>query len=351
MLLVRKVEGPNTVRVGEPVVFRAAEFNEPNPAPEEFNKIKWRVETSDGVELADDNDRGTTCLVTVPRSASGKTIVAMAYINSPSRDVAATTFVQAFSQRDELVSGLQDLGVDYGSLLQNPDSNTTVADLAGRATDLKYAIDDLLDRIGPFAENPVDEGASEDTPVEPVPAADKRLAIVVGHTELRPGAKAVAPINAHEYPWNVEVAKMMKIEAAARGIACKVFYRNNGGLNGAYGRAQVYDPTAIIELHFNSFSSPNASGTETLCAENKPSAAAFAEVVQQKMLQVLGTKDRGVKKIGSRGRGHGNLVAAPNIPTVLVEPFFGSNPSDCERANTHIDAYAKCLVAAFIEHF
>ncbi len=42
-----------------------------------------------------------------------------------------------------------------------------------------------------------------------------------------------------------------------------------------------------------------------------------------------------------------NVSAAPSVPSVLVEPFFGSSEQECRLAKERIEAYAGGLIEAF----
>ncbi len=97
------------------------------------------------------------------------------------------------------------------------------------------------------------------------------LAIVVGHTKTAPGASAVAPISDSEYPWNSDRATRMVNHVSSLGDAtAQVFFRDEGGIVGAYKRAKAWGADAAIELHFNA-ASPAAEA-------EKPAGELFAVV-------------------------------------------------------------------------
>ena len=172
---------------------------------------------------------------------------------------------------------------------------------------------------------------------------------MVGHTAARPGARAVAPISQNEYEWNLGVARRIEDEARAAGIATRICLRDHVGIRGAYESAAAFRPAAVIELHFNSFHRPSARGTETLHSEDNPQSRRLAEQVHRAMLAALrdGDGDRGIKVCRPGDRGHGNVSARPDIPTVLVEPFFGSNPTEARLAHDRVQEYARSLVEGF----
>ena len=91
MLLVKKVQGPPVAGVGERIVYRAVEFNQANPSAAELDEVKWIIEC-DGQTVAEAT--GLSADFTPPATLLGKAVIAMAYRNSPSRTVSATTVIQ-----------------------------------------------------------------------------------------------------------------------------------------------------------------------------------------------------------------------------------------------------------------
>jgi N-acetylmuramoyl-L-alanine amidase len=220
-------------------------------------------------------------------------------------------------------------------------------ELVERIKSLTFELEDLLDTVGPLDEDVEDDGGI--APVTDEPA--KRLAIIVGHTEQRQGAFALEPISQHEYTFNRGIAQVMETAAASQGIAVRTFFRDGVGISGAYQAAVSFEPDGIIELHFNAASAA-ARGTETLCSGNHPGSKKLADLVQKSMVTVFkrtGSRNRGVKVLHPGDRGFGNVSAAPSVPSVLVEPFFGSNAGDCQLAFDRSDEYAAGLVDAFAE--
>jgi len=176
----------------------------------------------------------------------------------------------------------------------------------------------------------------------------QKLALVVGHTKAAAGAFAGAPISQSEYPWNTDLAERMKAYgngALSSSLAVEVFTRDEGGVAGAYRRARAWSADAAIELHFNA-ASPAATGTETLYLT--PASAVFAAAIQTAMVEALGLRDRGIKTPdeASGGRGAANLRQMGARPSILIEPFFGSNPSDRATAHDRKQALAERLMVA-----
>lgn len=191
----------------------------------------------------------------------------------------------------------------------------------------------------------------EDVP-EPADLTDsssrRRLAIVVGHTKTSPGAIAVAPISAAEYPWNLDLAAKIKAVGAKRQVDVRVRLRDNIGISGAYESALKTEPEAIVELHFNSAADP-ATGTETLYATKE--SLAWATACQKEMVEVLGRtgrSNRGLKQTAPGSRGHQSCSSGKGTPVCLIEPFFGHVTSEAQLAASKKDDLAEAIIDAFL---
>jgi hypothetical protein len=262
----------------------------------------------------------------------------MPYLNSPTPSVSVVTLVRP-NAGQILRKRLEELRGDFGDILNDRVADMSDRELGERFKSLTFAVDDILDSVEPLW--PEDDGNEEE---------ERRLAIIVGHTESRPGARALPPIDQNEYPFNKEVARLMEQAAAGRAIAARTFLRDGVGIRGAYEAAATYEPDAIIELHFNSFDNTQVRGTETLYSEANRHSKRLAEFAQQAMVQVFGRggrTNRGVKMPRPDQSGYVNVTAAPSVPSVLVEPFFGSNEQECRLALEKSGEYAEGLVKAF----
>ncbi|MHC2289858.1 N-acetylmuramoyl-L-alanine amidase [Bradyrhizobium barranii] len=186
-------------------------------------------------------------------------------------------------------------------------------------------------------------GRTEPSPARPVPDSPRadgssaRVAIVVGHNARSPGSSAGAPLSRTEFAFNVEVAAFMQRNAAQYNIELQVFTRQSDPsvqheIRAAYEQVAAFNPVCAVELHFNSSDDPTATGTEVLLVGGKPAAAALASSMVSSVRSALGLRLRGNNGLAviSRGdRGWISVSALPNVPSILCEPFFGSNPNDC----------------------
>jgi N-acetylmuramoyl-L-alanine amidase len=188
----------------------------------------------------------------------------------------------------------------------------------------------------------VDAGADEDDfdfedQDSQSPSGPKlKLAIVVGHTSTAPGAYAKAPIDSHEFPYNSVIAQKMEELADSYDINCTVIFRQKGlsykqQIQKAYKEVDTFGSDLSVELHFNSAENSSAKGTETLSSGTTRSLE-FARAAQDEVHELVNRSDRGVKIRKKSERG-GLSLHSGQAPAILVEPFFGSNKKDCQRAD------------------
>lgn len=167
-----------------------------------------------------------------------------------------------------------------------------------------------------------------------------RVAIVVGHNSVAQGAFAGSPINSSEFNLNNKVAAEIINQAPHYSIKAKVFNRKKHPNGYSREIREVYKkvtswsggkPDAILELHFNANSNKSANGLEMLYRTGSADGARLAKAVVATVNDQLDLKLRhsnGLKDISSGMRGWGTVSALPGIPTILTEPFFGSNKHD-----------------------
>lgn len=175
-----------------------------------------------------------------------------------------------------------------------------------------------------------------------------KLGIIIGHTRKAKGAYSKT-LGQSEYEYNSELAELMVKHSGTFGIDVLIETRDVGGIAGAYARMLKRKPAAIIELHFNA-ATALATGTETLYADSKDMAGVreviLAKMVNDAMVKALGLKDRGIKKLMPGGRGYGNVAQTKNIPSILIEPFFGSNAKDSRSARDNKTRLAVGILSA-----
>ena len=183
-----------------------------------------------------------------------------------------------------------------------------------------------------------------------------KLGIIVGHTQSNQGAHS-ATLGQSEYPWNYDLAE--QIERENTNLEVRTFLRNGVGIAGAYRASDSWGSRITVELHFNSSDNHRATGTGVLYYPGSENGRRLARLLFEEMDQVLGLgawpggSDGTVTPYQASGqarRGQTSLSAG-RAPATLIEPFFGSNPTDSRRAEQNKPALARAIVKAAERYF
>lgn len=219
---------------------------------------------------------------------------------------------------------------------------------------------------------------------------DKKIALSIGHMSSAGGAilegNAVDKLNGK----NISEYEFYKPIAHAIGAAmmCDVYIVNRGDANiylyqqGVKSivkhREVVQDPEdagsdmrvinnlgvnidCVVALHFNSNDNKNAKGCETYWkdrfarVENHASGSLnkskqLANSLHNKIKKALNTEDkydRGLK--GAEGTNSG-FINGSKFPAALIEPFFGSNIDESNKAYAKRTELAKAIAHGILEY-
>lgn len=157
-----------------------------------------------------------------------------------------------------------------------------------------------------------------------------KIAFVIGHHKNSKGARSKW-LNVREWDFFKEVVSYLDNP--------NVFYHNEN-ISGYTSRIKntakklnKYPFDLIIELHFNSAVHPSANGCETLyyyrSVKSKHYANLFSELVTKET--DIKSRNGGLKALTNRhDRGFASVYYT-KAPTILIEPFFGSNANDCSK--------------------
>ena len=174
----------------------------------------------------------------------------------------------------------------------------------------------------------------------------RRVALIIGH-DKQDGGAARCTDGMQEYEWNRDLASRIW---QCDPTVFEIFLIDpslgySASIRDVYDRVDAWGCDLSIELHFNA-ASASATGTETFSSGSAGSLK-FANAIQGTMVETLGLRDRGVKirNRATKGRGYLSLVSG-RAPAVLIEPYFGSNPSDCLRANERKQELAEAIYRA-----
>ena len=157
-----------------------------------------------------------------------------------------------------------------------------------------------------------------------------KIAVVIGHTINSKGAYSKY-FEMREFDFYAEVVKSLNdvevfiYDESISGYVTRV-KANAKKLN-----AKSFD--LVIELHFNSFSDEAANGCETLYYFKSTNGKYYANLFSEILNDYTGIKLRngGLKALANRKDRGFAAVYYPKATTILVEPFFGSNKSDCKK--------------------
>jgi N-acetylmuramoyl-L-alanine amidase len=165
------------------------------------------------------------------------------------------------------------------------------------------------------------------------------IAICIGHSRKisgrYDGGAYSEYLKINERDFNLKVAIKLSANLTRKGIPSQIFsnYAGDGygtamfNLSNQIRKAQA---TMAIELHFNS-ATPNANGHEWLYWFNSLNGASIAKNFENEFKRIFsGIKSRGTKMITRVNRG-GKFLELTHCPAVILEPFFGSNESDCKQ--------------------
>jgi N-acetylmuramoyl-L-alanine amidase len=174
----------------------------------------------------------------------------------------------------------------------------------------------------------------------------RRVALIIGHDAADEGAVRCTD-GVQEYSWNLDLAKRIH---DLNPKMFEIFHIDpslgySASIRDVYARVDDWGCDFSIELHFNA-ASPAATGTETFSSGSTGSLK-FASAIHGAMVETLELRDRGVKVRNreNKGRGYLSLVSG-RAPAILIEPYFGSNPSDCRRADERKQALAGAIYRA-----
>lgn len=97
----------------------------------------------------------------------------------------------------------------------------------------------------------------------------------------------------------------------------------------------------FISIHQNHFSESKYHGAQVFYSGNRPESAQLAETIRQNIVEGLQPENKRENKVAGKNI---YLMANANVPAVLVECGFLSNPQEAENLTT--EAYQKDIAAA-----
>lgn len=175
----------------------------------------------------------------------------------------------------------------------------------------------------------------------------KKTAFVVGH-HAKDGGAVSKTLGMSEFEFYSKVAEQLD------GV--EVFFHDHN-IKGYTSRIKdtakrlnkgKFD--LVIEGHFNA-ADPVANGCETLyyfkSVKGKEYAQKFSNTVNR--WTKIKLRNGGLKPLVNKNDRGFASVFYPSAPVILIEPFFGTNPSDCEKIGGVVKM--KCIIEDFVNSF
>lgn len=190
------------------------------------------------------------------------------------------------------------------------------------------------------------------------------IVIDAGHGGADGGALSVTGICEKEY--NLTIAKKLEVLFADAGIKT-VMTRTGDDIDLEYPDEQTplerkrndlkfrknmpkeKNADLLISIHMNKFGSASIKGAQTFYDKTFPASEEIARLIQNEFVRVL---DPNNKRKEKKAESSIYLMKNPNVPSVLVECGFLSNPE--EEANLRDEAYqekvAICIYSGVMKY-
>lgn len=180
-------------------------------------------------------------------------------------------------------------------------------------------------------------------PTTPIKPNEKiKIALLPGHSSKDGGAEMVAGLKLSEYDFAMKFIPQVKEKLEAAGYEVVVTSRESaGGTTPMYSAraANATEADAAFEFHFNS-AGKTATGSEYLYKAGNELYRKAAEAMCKTWSEATGLKDRGVMAVCNsadvdkydRATSRGvNAFTKANMFFCMTEPFFSSNPAECDK--------------------
>lgn len=111
--------------------------------------------------------------------------------------------------------------------------------------------------------------------------------------------------------------------------------------------SNTYEADLFISIHCNAAENRSAKGTETFCYRFGTKGEKLARSIQNRMINILGTVDRGVKEANFA------VLKNTDCPAVLVETAFISNAEDEALLGSYNgkDSFARAIALGITDYY
>ena len=120
---------------------------------------------------------------------------------------------------------------------------------------------------------------------------------------------------------------------------------NSTSLQARVNDANSWGADYFISLHTNASDNPSASGVEAFAYAQPSRAFSLGEDIVENLSEATGLRDRGMKV-----RPGLYVLRRTNMPAVLVEMGFISNPSDAALMNSNPELFARGIYNGIVEY-
>ena len=107
--------------------------------------------------------------------------------------------------------------------------------------------------------------------------------------------------------------------------------------------ANIWGADVFISIHCNASTNSMANGTEVYTYNTSSKALPLAKKIQRKIVEILGTADRGTKTANFA------VLRQTSMPAVLVETAFISNKEDSEKLKARQADFADAIFMAICD--
>ena len=240
------------------------------------------------------------------------------------------------------ISGSQVKGVRWSQYQTNPYITRIVVDLSQTVS---YVVEQSADKrmisialsFPSPSPSPTPTGAPVGRPDYTLheKAKEKLVVIDPGHGGDEVGSEAKQDGRTIAQEKDINLAISLKLNALLKQAGVKTYMtREDDSTVGLFDRPEIannLNADLFVSVHSNSFTSPDAYGTETLYypggdASYGITSQRLAQLIQEEMVKELGTYDRGLKDGKEMV-----VIRKTNMPAVIAEVAFLSSPDDLAK--------------------
>ena len=138
-------------------------------------------------------------------------------------------------------------------------------------------------------------------------------------------------------------AQNIEVKMSREALDVNLGYNEDSSLNKRAEIANKWGADLFISIHCNAFNEM-AFGTETFCFSRMSEGEKLATKVQNRIVSVCKTYDRGVKTANYR------VLKNTNMPAILVETAFIDNQDDAIKLGNNSELFAKAIYEGVLEY-